>query len=204
MGCPVLSKRLLQRRTDGRKVLTALYPALSVVKTTTGGGWNFSPSTPENAIDGSDSTYAQWVGTTPSVITNGYLTLTFQGIAAARILKARFRCKGKGGTSGLVHTMGFLAAADASPVPSGADTFSFSAGGASTIIDTGLTDEPYALSNSNVFVDWDADSFVGNSSTVLDWWAGGPKLQVRMSDFNGGGTGGLNYSPMLQVLYEID
>ena len=186
------------------EITTALIPADSV-STNNGpsGSWVFSPSNPANAIDGSESTYAQFSGLTISVTTSGTLTLTFPAITAREIIAGRFRCKGNGGTTGLSHVCSWTTAADSTAKPSGTHSASFTAGSASTpTMDSGLVSTDYAASPTGGTMDFDASSLVGTSAGVLAYWAGGARIVITMSDFNGGGTGGLNYGPLIQVQYK--
>ena len=195
----MLARRLLSSRGV---ITTDLMPGDSVdVNNGPSGGWAFGASDPANTIDGSESTYAQFTGTSGST-TSGTLTITFPVIEASEILEVRWRCKGKGPSSGLFHTHYWTSAADLTAKPSRTHSSSFIAGSSSTpTMDSGLVSTDYAESPSGGSMDFDASTLVGTSSGVLDYWAGGVRLGIGMSDFNLGGTGGLNYGPLIQVKY---
>lgn len=185
------------------EITTALFPGSSVATDNgTSGSWTFSPSNPNNVIDGSESTYAQFTGLTTSVTTSGGLLITFPAISAREILAVRFRCKGQGGSSGLSHSCTWTTAADSTSKPAGTHSVNFSAGGALVTVDSGLVSTDYAATPSGANMNFDASSLVGTSSAVLNYWAGGVRINISMSDYNGGGTGGKNYGPLLQVTYK--
>ena len=195
----MLARRLLSSRGV---ITTDLMPGDSVdVNNGPSGGWAFGASDPSYSIDNNESTYAQFTGTSGST-TSGTLTITFPVIEASEILEVRWRCKGKGPSSGLFHTHYWTSAADLTAKPSGTHSVNFAAGsGFTPILDSGLVSTDYAASPSGAVMDFDASNLVGTSSAVLDYWAGGARLVIGMNDFNGGGTGGLNYGPLIQVKY---
>lgn len=194
----------LLRQASGRIITTDLLPADSV-STDNGasGSWTSGGVSPNNAIDGSDSTFAQFTGTSTSA-TSGSLTLTYPVIEASEILAVRLRIKGQGGSGGSnFHTNSLTSAADATAKPSGTHVIYFNNGGSLATADTGLGFDDYDINNANIFSNFDASTLVGSSSGVLDYWAGGVRLVIQMSDYNLGGTGGKNYSPLLQVQYRV-
>ena len=184
------------------EVLTALFPGSSVaVDNGVAGTWVSDGNDPNRVIDGNEATYAQFSGTSGSE-TSGALTITFPVINASEILAVRFRCKGKGGTSGLSHQCTWTSAADLTAKPVGTHTVGFTGGGVLVTVDSGLVSTDYAATPSGANMNFDASVLVGTSSAVLNYWAGGVRIVVEMSDFNLGGAGGLNYGPLLQVQYK--
>ena len=181
------------------EVLTALFAGDSQSSTT---GWTSGGSNPAYVIDGNDSTFAQYTGFSASV-TSGLITVTFPAIVASEILEIRFRCKGSGGsTVNNSHTVYPTSAANGSTRPGVVSTWAnFSTGISLYTVDTGLIAVDTACPGAATGT-INASDFVGSSAGVLNWWAGGPRLVISMSDYNLGGTAGTNYSPMLQVKYK--
>lgn len=191
------------------KILTALQTASSIIENEgSSGSWSFNPSSPSKASDGDLNSYAEFTGTSLNNTTNGSLKIYFPPISAKEVLRVRLLCKGRGPSDSLTFRVDIFEANDGTTRPDTANVFRFfssgtTSAGSTHTLDTGLVSTDYLdAPGSGYQVDFPVSNFIGSSSSVIDWWAGGAGFFVLMSDFNGGGIGGRIYELQLQVEYK--